>query len=57
MMCPALTVKQRRAMAIALHNPSKLRRSNRRLKKLKQKQLQEFAETDEQKLPKKRKKR
>ena len=54
---PAKSKAQRRAMAIAEHEPGKLFNRNRALKKLSKRQLSEFASTKEKNLPKKKKKR
>jgi len=48
---PALSIKQRQAMAIAEHHPEKLRKQNRGLLKMSHKQLHEFAATPEKGLP------
>jgi hypothetical protein len=52
---PALSIKQRRAMAIAEHHPAKLRAKNRGLLKMSQGQLHDFASTPEKGLPRKKK--
>ena len=54
---PSKSVKQRRAMAIAEHHPEKLNKANAGLKKMSKKQLHEFADTKETKLPIKVKKK
>jgi hypothetical protein len=54
---PALSIKQRRAMAIAEHAPSKLKPANRGLLKMSHKQLHEFADTPERGLPMRKKKK
>jgi hypothetical protein len=54
---PAKSKKQRRAMAIAKHHPSKLYKKNRSLLKMSKKQLHEYASTKEKGLPKKKKKK
>lgn len=56
---PALSKKQRRAMAIAEHEPGKLFGRDKNLLKMSHKQLHDFAVTSEHGLPnrKKRKKR
>lgn len=51
---PAVSKKQRRAMAIAKHHPGKLYKRNRGLLGMSQEQLHEFASTKEKKLPKKK---
>jgi hypothetical protein len=51
---PALSIKQRRAMAIAEHHPEKLKAKNRGLLKMSHEQLHDFATTPETGLPKKR---
>jgi hypothetical protein len=48
---PAKSKKQRRAMGIAEHHPEKLLKKNKGLAKMSKKQLHEFAETKESKLP------
>ena len=42
---PAVSEKQREAMAIAEHHPSKLHKKNRGVLKMSHKQLHEFAST------------
>ena len=55
---PAKSKKQRRAIAIAEHHPSKLYRRNRGLKKMSKEDMHDFASTKEKGLPlKKRRKR
>lgn len=49
---PAKSKKQREAMAIAEHSPSKLYSRNKGLKKMSKKQLHDFASTPEKNLPK-----
>ena len=51
---PALSKKQRRAMAIAEHEPNKLFKRNKGLKKMSKSQLHDFASTKEKGLPKKK---
>ena len=51
---PAVSKKQRRAMAIAEHHPSKLHKRNKSMKKMTKSQLHDFASTKEGKLPKSR---
>jgi len=51
---PAVSKKQRRAMAIAEHHPEKLYERNKGMKKMKKKQLHDFASTKEKKLPNKK---
>ena len=51
---PAVSKVQRKAMAIALHNPSKLLKRNRSLLKMSKSDLHDFASTKEKKLPKKK---
>jgi len=51
---PAVSKKQRRAMAIAEHNPERLYSRNKGLADMSQKQLHEFAKTKEKKLPRKK---
>lgn len=53
---PAKSTKQRRAMAIAKHTPSKLYKRNVGMKKMTRKQLHEFASAKEKGLPKKARK-
>jgi hypothetical protein len=53
---PALSIKQRRAMAIAEHAPQKLKKANRGLLKMSHQQLHEFADTPEKGLPVRKKK-
>ena len=52
---PALSIKQRRVMAIAEHHPEKLKKKNRGLLKMSHGQLHDFASTPERGLPKKKK--
>jgi hypothetical protein len=52
---PAKSKKQRRLMAIAKHNPSKLHAKNKGVAKMTQGQLDEFASTSERGLPMKKK--
>lgn len=54
---PAKSKAQRRAMSIAEHEPGKLYKRNRALKKMSRKTLSHFAETPESGLPRKKKKR
>jgi hypothetical protein len=54
---PAKSVKQRRAMAIAKHQPDKLYKRNKGLKKMSKSQLHDFAKTKEKGLPKKKRKK
>ena len=51
---PAKSKAQRRAMAIAKHHPEKLHKKNAGLKKMKKKDLSDFASTKEKGLPKKK---
>jgi hypothetical protein len=51
---PALSIKQRRAMAIAEHHPEKLHKANRGLLDMTRRQLHDFAATPEKGLPKKK---
>lgn len=53
---PAVSKKQQKAMAIAKHHPEKLYKRNRGLKKMTEKQLEEFARTKRKGLPNKKKK-
>lgn len=48
---PAESIKQRRAMAIAEHHPSKLFKKNKSLLQMSKSQLHDFAVTKESKLP------
>ena len=48
---PSVSVKQRRAMAIAEHHPSELYGKNRGLLKMSHQQLHDFASTSEENLP------
>jgi hypothetical protein len=50
---PSVSKNQRRAMAIAEHNPSKLHKKNMGLLKMTHDQLHDFATTTEKGLPKK----
>ena len=50
---PAVSKKQRRLMALAEHNPKKVKGKNRGVLKMTKKQLHEFASTKEKGLPKK----
>ena len=50
-MSPARSRKQQQMMAIALHNPSKLRGKNRKVLKMGKKALRDFAETKTKHLP------
>ena len=56
-MSPAVSKKQRRAMAIAEHHPEELYSGNKGLADMTHKQLHEFASTKEKGLPKKKKTR
>jgi hypothetical protein len=53
---PAVSKKQRRAMAIAEHHPESLNSDNAGMKKMSKGQLHDFAATKEKKLPDKVKK-
>ena len=48
---PAVSQKQREAMAIAEHHPEKLNEANKGMLKMSHKQLHEFADTKETGLP------
>ena len=48
---PAKSKKQRQAMAIAKHHPSKLYKRNRAMKQMTKSQLHDFAKTKEKGLP------
>ena len=54
---PAKSKKQRRAIAIAEHSPSKLYKRNRGLLKMKKSDMHEFASTKEKGLPRKKKRK
>ncbi len=54
---PAVSKKQRIAMAIAEHHPEKLYSRNKGLKKMSKGQLHDFAATKEKGLPLKKKKK
>jgi len=54
---PAKSKAQRRAMAIAEHEPSKLYKRNKSLKKMSKSDLHDFASTKEKKLPKRKKRK
>lgn len=49
---PALSVKQRRLMAIAEHHPSQVQAKNKGVLKMSHQQLHDFASTKEKNLPK-----
>lgn len=51
---PALSIKQRRVMAIAEHHPEELKARNRGLLTMTHKQLHDFASTPDSGLPRKR---
>jgi hypothetical protein len=51
---PALSIKQRRAMAIAEHHPEELNKKNRGLLAMSHRQLHDFASTPEKDLPEKK---
>jgi len=51
---PAKSKKQRRAMAIAEHEPGKLYKRNRGMAKMSKSSLHDFASTKEKGLPKKK---
>ena len=48
---PALSIAQRQTMAIAEHQPEKLKKRNRGLLKMSHEQLHDFASTPEAGLP------
>ena len=52
---PAVSKKQRRAMAIAEHHPESLHEENKGMAKMSKPQLHDFAATKEKKLPMKKK--
>jgi len=56
-MSPAVSKKQRKAMAIAKHKPGKLYKRNKAMLKMSKAQLHEYARTKEKGLPRKKKKR
>lgn len=51
---PALSIKQRRLMAIAEHHPESVSKKNRGVLKMGKKSLHDFAATSEKGLPKKK---
>ncbi len=51
---PAVSIAQRKAMAIAEHHPEKLRKKNRGLLAMSHQQLHDFAATPESGLPKRK---
>ena len=51
---PAKSVAQRRLMALAEHNPSKLYNKNKGVAKMSKGQLHDFSKTKESKLPDKK---
>ena len=53
---PAKSKAQRRLMAMAEHNPSKVKKKNRGVLKMSKRQLHEYASTKEKKLPNKKRK-
>jgi len=53
---PAVSKKQRRAIAIAEHHPEKLYKKNRGLLKMKKSDMHDFAATKEKGLPMKKRK-
>jgi hypothetical protein len=48
---PAISIAQRKAMAIAEHHPEKLKKKNRGLLKMSHKELHDFAATPKKGLP------
>ena len=52
---PAVSIAQRKAMAIAEHEPGKLKKRNRGLLGMSHDQLHDFASTPEKGLPEKKK--
>ena len=54
---PAKSKKQRRAMAIAKHKPSKLYKRNKAMLKMSKAELHKYAKTKEKGLPHKKKKK
>ena len=48
---PAVSVKQRRLMGLALHNPEKVRPENKGVLKMAASSLRDFASTPEKNLP------
>jgi hypothetical protein len=53
---PAISIAQRKAMAIAEHHPEKLKKKNRGLLKMTDEQLHDFAATPEKGLPERKRK-
>lgn len=51
---PATSKAQQRLMAMALHNPSRIRKGNRGVLSMNQKDLEDFASTKVSKLPEKK---
>ena len=51
---PAVSKAQQALMAIALHNPSKLKRKNQGVLKMSKEQLDEYASTQKKGLPKRK---
>lgn len=51
---PALSIRQRRLMAIAEHHPDKLRPENRGVLRMNHTQLHDYAATPERGLPRKK---
>ncbi len=51
---PAVSKKQRKMFAIALHDPKKLHKKNRGVMKMDKMSMEEFARTSEKGLPKKK---
>jgi hypothetical protein len=51
---PALSKSQQALMAIALHNPSKLKKKNQGVLKMSKEQLDEYASTPKKNLPKRK---
>jgi hypothetical protein len=54
---PALSIKMRRLMALAEHNPDKVSEKNRGVLAMSHRQLHDFAATSEKHLPLKKKPR
>ena len=53
-MSPAKSASQQRLMALALHNPSKVKKKNRSILKMTGAELREYAETRRKGLPEKK---
>ena len=51
---PAVSKAQQRLMAMAMHNPSRIRKANRGVLSMSQKDMEDFAKTKVKDLPEKR---